>query len=150
MGNSDCYRVNGPNVVHEMIDGEIVIVNLAKGHYFSLLNTGAEIWEALLKGRSESEIVEALLRKYDGERQQIADAVGKMIAELEMEEIIVPGKPSENLEEHLLEDGASRKDPEKSAFMAPVIEKYTDMEELLLLDPIHEVDEAGWPNLSEQ
>ena len=24
--------------------------------------------------------------------------------------------------------------------------KYTDMQELLLLDPVHEVDEAGWPN----
>ena len=25
------------------------------------------------------------------------------------------------------------------------MEKYDDMQELLLLDPIHEVDEAGWP-----
>ena len=25
------------------------------------------------------------------------------------------------------------------------IQKYDDMEELLLLDPVHEVDEAGWP-----
>jgi hypothetical protein len=28
---------------------------------------------------------------------------------------------------------------------APVLEKYTDMQELLLLDPIHDVEEAGWP-----
>ena len=27
----------------------------------------------------------------------------------------------------------------------PVIECYPDMQELLLLDPIHEVDETGWP-----
>jgi hypothetical protein len=28
----------------------------------------------------------------------------------------------------------------------PVLDKYTDMQELLLLDPIHEVDDAGWPH----
>jgi hypothetical protein len=26
-----------------------------------------------------------------------------------------------------------------------VLQKYTDMADLLLLDPIHEVDEQGWP-----
>ena len=29
----------------------------------------------------------------------------------------------------------------------PVFVKYTDMEELLLADPIHEVDDRGWPLL---
>jgi hypothetical protein len=28
-----------------------------------------------------------------------------------------------------------------------VFEKYTDMESLLMADPIHEVDEFGWPRL---
>jgi hypothetical protein len=33
------------------------------------------------------------------------------------------------------------------AFTQPVLEVYTDMQDLLLLDPIHEVDEeAGWPS----
>jgi hypothetical protein len=26
------------------------------------------------------------------------------------------------------------------------LNKYTDMQDLLLLDPIHEVDAAGWPS----
>ena len=34
----------------------------------------------------------------------------------------------------------------KLTFEHPTIEKYDDMQELLLLDPIHEVDEDGWPN----
>jgi hypothetical protein len=25
-------------------------------------------------------------------------------------------------------------------------ERFTDMEELILLDPVHDVSEAGWPN----
>lgn len=30
-------------------------------------------------------------------------------------------------------------------FTPPVLNKFTDMQELLLLDPIHDVDETGWP-----
>lgn len=33
------------------------------------------------------------------------------------------------------------------AVAATVFEKYTDMESLLIADPIHEVDEQGWPKL---
>jgi len=33
----------------------------------------------------------------------------------------------------------------RQPFSAPVLNAYTDMEELLLLDPIHDVDQAGWP-----
>jgi len=30
-------------------------------------------------------------------------------------------------------------------FRAPVLNVYADMKDLLLLDPIHDVDEVGWP-----
>ena len=33
-----------------------------------------------------------------------------------------------------------------ATFEAPKLSKYTDMEQLLLLDPVHDVDETGWPN----
>ena len=31
-------------------------------------------------------------------------------------------------------------------FTAPVVEKYTDMAELILLDPVHDVSALGWPD----
>ena len=31
-------------------------------------------------------------------------------------------------------------------FVPPTLEKYTDMQDLVLLDPVHEVDERGWPH----
>ena len=30
-------------------------------------------------------------------------------------------------------------------FEMPTLEKYTDMQDLVLIDPVHQVDEAGWP-----
>ena len=39
---------------------------------------------------------------------------------------------------------------QKQHFQSPEIQKFTDMEDLLLIDPIHEVDEeAGWPNIKD-
>ncbi|MCP4686880.1 MAG: PqqD family protein, partial [Desulfobacterales bacterium] len=35
--------------------------------------------------------------------------------------------------------------PVAAEFSPPALRKFTDMEELLLLDPIHEVNDAGWP-----
>ena len=35
-------------------------------------------------------------------------------------------------------------------FDAPILKRYTDQQELLLLDPIHEVDDIGWPREKEE
>jgi hypothetical protein len=34
---------------------------------------------------------------------------------------------------------------EKTPFEPPRLERYNDMNDYFLLDPIHEVDTAGWP-----
>jgi hypothetical protein len=31
-------------------------------------------------------------------------------------------------------------------FVAPRLERYTDMQEIILLDPVHKVDSQGWPH----
>jgi hypothetical protein len=32
-------------------------------------------------------------------------------------------------------------------FQPPLFEKFTDMEAMLLLDPVHDVDDEGWPHM---
>jgi len=34
------------------------------------------------------------------------------------------------------------------AWQVPVLEQFTDMQDLLLFDTIHEVQPEGWPNVS--
>ena len=41
-------------------------------------------------------------------------------------------------------DGPS--DGLRAPFVAPELKRYADMQDLLLLDPVHDVDEKGWPN----
>ena len=37
-------RVNGPDVMHETIDGEVIVINLTSGNYYSVRGVGADIW----------------------------------------------------------------------------------------------------------
>jgi len=45
---------------------------------------------------------------------------------------------------------ASSGGSERLVFEDPVIEKYSDMKAILLADPIHDVEEEGWPKVKAQ
>lgn len=143
MEKSQVFRVNSPQVVSETIDGEVVIVNLDKGYYYSLLKTGAYIWSGIERHLDRDSIVVELTRTYLGNVEEISTAINDFLDELQREEIIV--LTTELISEHpneIVEMG------EKQLFEKPILEKFTDMEDLLLLDPIHEVDvDSGWPNV---
>lgn len=144
MNQSQRFIVNTPKVVHEKIDGEVVIVNLNKGDYFSLVKTGADIWEKITKGISQGAILEEMIHSYKESPETLENAVNEFIAQLQQEELIALDL-TEELQNSEIPTSISS--IEKLEFELPTLQKYTDMEELLALDPIHEVDDAaGWPN----
>lgn len=127
------YRINSPGVIHETIDDEVVIINLDKGHYYSLDGCGAWIWKALVTGMPSTTIAGA----FNGEQETIGVAIGELVAELESEGLIVPADAGAAIGEL---------EAPTAPFEEVKLQRYSDMEELLLLDPIHEVDEQGWPH----
>jgi hypothetical protein len=132
-------------VVHDIIDGEAVLVHLGSGSYYSIDRVGADVWSSLEKGASLGQIVDEVLRRYEGSREDITQGVATLLVELQKEELILPAaaeKPQESPS-----TAASAQEIEKASFQPPRLQKYTDMEDLLLLDPIHDVDETGWPNV---
>jgi hypothetical protein len=146
MKNSQTFRVNSPQVVCETIDGEVVIVNLDKGIYYSLLKTGADVWSRIERQLDRQSLVQEMAQSYDGSVEEIAEAIDEFLANLQQEELIVADSMAEaaNIDNSTTETTTAT---DKPRFEKPMLEKFTDMEDLLLLDPIHEVDiEAGWPN----
>jgi hypothetical protein len=140
--SSKCYQPNSPHVIHEVIDGEAVLISMETGSYYSIDNVGATIWSYIESGLGVAQIIEAIISQYAGDRVQIENGVDQLISQLLEERLIVPAEMSQ--ESHNLHSmiGNLRTKPQ---FEMPVLHKYTDMEDLLLLDPIHEVDESGWP-----
>jgi Coenzyme PQQ synthesis protein D (PqqD) len=134
------FKINTPKVVQETIDGEVVIVHLEKGDYYSLMNSGADIWSGIEDGMSQAEIIAKMEAIYEGDSAEIASSVNNLIEELKAEDIIITVEKNDN---QITEIPTVET---KLKFEPPSLGKYTDMEELLALDPIHEVDEMGWPN----
>jgi hypothetical protein len=140
MDSNGWYRVDPRKVAHETIDGEVIMIHLLNGSYFSLRGSGAEIWESLAHGRGREETLALLERRYDAEPAVIAKTVDDLLARLAEEELLelaangasAPGEPSAEAEGQRL------------PFEVPKLEKYTDMQDFLLVDPIHETDETGW------
>jgi hypothetical protein len=135
------YAVNSGQVISEIIDGEAVMINLTTGNYYSLNEVGAAIWDSIEAGASADEIVERLGGRYEGVQSEIEKATTGLIEELLREELIVAAE----------RDGSvvSAVEPvsDRPPFQAPLLEKHTDMQDLILLDPVHEVGEQGWPHV---
>jgi hypothetical protein len=131
-----------PPVIHQLLDGEVIAVNLDTGVYYSLAGTAAEIWSTLEAGGSPATCTDALLMRYEAQRATVEAAVAGLVEELQQEALLVPAEAPAATSAAPPALGHEPKRP----FESPVIHTYTDMQQLLLLDPIHEVDEAGWPH----
>jgi hypothetical protein len=148
MTPSERFKVH-PKIVSETIDGEVIILNLDRGRYYSLTLAGTHAWNAIGRAASGEEIVTELLARYEGARSEVERAVDQLLDELRREELILSLPPAAAETSASPSSGSAPvevMDGSRPAFLAPVLQTYTDMEDLLLLDPIHEVDESGWPN----
>jgi len=141
------YKINAPHIVHEIFeDKEAAIINLKSGNYYSLDPVGAFIWARIESGATVGEIVEEIFSRYDGNVVDVTTEMNRFLEALQAEELIVPTADTPPQSDGQRVKIAANGNGGKAAFTPPVLERYNDMQELLLLDPIHEVDDTGWPN----
>jgi len=139
-------RVNAPQVIHESIDGEVIIINLASGNYYSLKGSGGDVWDVIQQspGMTATELLEALAHRFSDTPVDLEGPVSRFLEVLSEESLITGADGAERVGFSPGADWARNGD-EKQPFVEPSIEKFTDMQDLVLLDPVHEVDATGWP-----
>jgi hypothetical protein len=158
-------RINAPHIVHETIDGETILIHLGTGAYYSLEGVGAYVWGRAVAVGEVGEIVADVQARYDADPRTVAEGVESLLRRLLEEELLVPTEttsdgaagdtPAPAVGE--ADEATPGEEPPRSAdsasslateFVAPVLSKYTDMQEFMLIDPIHDVEEeAGWPHV---
>jgi hypothetical protein len=134
------YEINAPDVVSETIDGEAVILNLKDGDYHSSLDIGSAVWEWIQAGYAVESIENALEARFPESASEIAKDVADLLAQLEKENLIRPASSEPRMQSPdvgILEN--------THHYSKPELNSYRDMQDLLLLDPVHEIDDAGWP-----
>lgn len=145
-------------MIHQEFDGEVVVIDLASGSYFSLAGSGGALWRQLTDGGATADALASILVSlHEVDAAQVQADVAAFLADLEREGLVVrcsdaaasdaatagaasagvalPGAPPP------LPAAAAR-----TPYSPPKVNAFHDLQELFLLDPVHDVDPAeGWP-----
>ncbi len=144
------YRINAPAVASQVIAGEAILIHFDSGRYYTVEGSGADVLLWLEEGRSVFEIVSAWAPFSGAERGAIENAVDGFVRTLLDEGLVVAVEEAKEPSVPTAGRVSTQSAPPttiaaRAAFVAPALVTYTDLEELLRLDPIHDVDDAGWP-----
>ena len=141
---TDSYEPAGQDIVSEEIDGEVIIVNLGNGSYYSLTQSATVIWSRIARGETLEQIHGILQQRYLGEAGVLQQGLTDLIRALEAEGLIRRVAAEFQVNGSLpAEEPTGGREP----YLPPLFERFTDMGDLLLLDPVHEVEgEKGWPH----
>jgi hypothetical protein len=131
-----------PAVTHERLDDEVIAINLETGIYYALVGTAADIWSSFDPASTVDDVADQLTCRYDADPSRVRRDVEAFARRLQRAGLLTRRADGDG--EHgpslpPLSPGA--------AWNAPELEEYRDMADLVLLDPIHQVDETGWPRL---
>ena len=135
------FECNTPSVIFERFADETILINLDAGHYYSMDPIGAVVWELLNRGHSVDRIVELARMHYVEGTEDVSAGIRAYVGRMREEKLIRPRRDTSASATAAGEFPI----PAGAAFTRPVLAKYDDMEEMLLLDPVHDVTEAGWP-----
>lgn len=138
---SEHLRIRVPAVVSEVIDGEAVIMNLKSGNYYSTDKVGSQVWGWIEQGWGQRAMRDALIAMYDAAAPEIETALNAFLSDLMAQDLVEAAASGDSA----APPASPAQDGAKFVFVPPTLNVYTDMKDLLLLDPIHDVDEVGWP-----
>jgi hypothetical protein len=139
------FSVRSNEVISEVLDNEALIMNLQSGHYYSARDAGCIIWQMIAQGRSYGAILNGIQAEFDVSNAVLVPQLDRFIDALLAHDLIQVrvddgAAPVAASGSDAVADGSIRR-----PFTLPELDVYTDMQDLLLLDPIHDVDEVGWP-----
>jgi hypothetical protein len=137
------YRSNGPRFVDETIDGEALVMDMVKGSYYSCVGASAFAWNALARGMTADDLTAMLVARYGISDADAARDVDGFVTTLLTEEMLVPDDHDQ------ANDAPTRTTLDalvpQPEYRALALERFNDLADLILLDPVHDVTEAGWP-----
>lgn len=142
MVNEKLYKINDLRAISETLDGETIVINLETGNYYSMNETGTIVWNFLQTPRSPKQIAGYFIPEYGISADAAEKAVSEFILSLMADGLVIE---TDTVISAPIE--ASGNPNLKKEYAVPAIQKYDDMQEMLLADPIHDVDAAGWPTL---
>lgn len=121
------YSPMRQDVAASVIDGEAIIMNLTNGAYYSIDAVGAVIWQWFDEEQSSAIILERLRAQYPAAIASLEKDFQSLVKQL-LDEALIQPQSSGNAVPPI-----DAKLP--AVYAAPSLQKYTEMADLLALDP---------------
>jgi hypothetical protein len=135
------FAVRNPQVIHRMIDDEVVMIDLETGNYFTFRGSATKMWACIEAGMSYGEALEQVEQSFEGDPRVMEKGLRWLLDRLLEENLIVRTDELPRGTVSVASEGV------RQVYTDPAFAKYDDMADLILLDPVHEIDqEEGWPN----
>ncbi len=128
------YFLN-PRLAAEVFDGEYIIANLDTGLYYNIQGIAVSLVKAL-PFQDYNQVIQLLSNSFPENSRVIEQELTTILSELIAEEILLKEDVTGLTENPLCIP------PDE--YTISHFNRYADMQDLLLLDPIHDVDEEGW------
>jgi len=145
MDLSTRLRVASPHVVDDVVDDEVVIVNLNTGAYYNTEGAGCDAWRLLAAEITFGDVVTTMRARYEADEGVVERYLEELIDQFLAEGLMVVVDPAEEWGAGMVGVPFSSSD-QRVPFEPAQLVQFNDMKGLLLLDPVHEVDERGWPH----
>lgn len=136
------FHINSESIESERLDGEVIVISLSTGSFYSMSGAASDVWTLLEGGADAAQIETALSSVFAGEipsgdiENFIAHCVGLgLIVEVE-------GQPQ-------AVSTALPDDYVRAGYVTPTIGEFTDLQDLILVDPVHESSLLGWPHAAQ-
>ncbi|MCF8297447.1 MAG: PqqD family protein [Saprospiraceae bacterium] len=122
-------RLNEKDVIFELIDGEIVLLNLTNGNYYTIDGLGVLIWGLIIKSGDSEKIIEYIFKLY---KNSVKIELVKKIVLVFIDELI-NAKLLSIVDEKQLKSGLKIhldfNDNVLPAFKKPILQSYQQMQE---------------------
>jgi hypothetical protein len=140
MLTANAYRFNRDTFAFECFDEEVVVLDLVEGVYYAFGGAAVVAWPYIIAQHPEPVIASTLAKSYGVRLDELTRDLTKFVERLVSEKILLTAP------EDISELDHSRLDS-LGEYQGFIFERHAEMEDLLTLDPIHDVDpKKGWPN----
>jgi len=124
-----CFTPNREDVAAKVIDGELMVIRLSDGTYYSMDDVGTRVWELIDGGHDLLAVIRNIATSYAVAVEQVASDVRALVQELLAEGLILPAGDSGRPRVTEAPTG------EPAPYQSPQLHIYRDMGNLLALDP---------------
>ena len=134
-------RASDTHISHDTQAGETVVINFSTGSYFSMTGSASDVWVLTVAGHETDELTDALAARYDGTLEVISADCATFLSDLVSRGLLNDGGSTAVAQETVQLHPVDR-----AAWLAPQLQAFDDLNDLILMDPLHDVDDAGWPH----